>query len=750
VTLFALCFLITRTVLPSSNLILFWPVGLLCLMVAMYGGYWWIWLTGVKGVSHQSAKLLFLILIIGFGGIALFRELRLTRESVAPRFGATIVAITVTALPFILIFIATARWGNDPGRLIAGFISGGDHNAHNEVTHNLLSWSDRIQITSPIEVYNYPNGIHFLIANLIALTSSGSQYSTLVQELRMGAWFEMVQLAAFAQLAIVVFVRRSRGSGLSRLIYIGPLVFVFAAMDNFVPHLFWWGFTTSLGITWIMLVPFVLPWDRNISESNQTIRVSWIAWGLILAYSAWIVYQPYAVLFGAVVFTLVVVKILSYQLRPLALRLLNNRQLIFISIAGGTTFLTAFLPFLISGKNSPAVASLVLDGSTNKPYFYSVAIWAVVALWALSRVVGPNKNMDMNAMIRCSVFIGLLSLTACMMLIVILTSDFTVLNQPYYTSKMLWIVLYVSIPIAVASVFDYFDELFLSKSFREKIGFGLMAVCCILLIPLVMGRLPKAAVTHFSIDWFAKGLLANAQVPGERTMAFTPGDVLGTHVSNLALRSFSGVVVPVELALSNDPIRACEFITNESVSLVYTSGNGNTELLAAGCSSELTYVVDGAIKELENPNYFSVPLDTDLDLDTLPAALQHMPAGILAYSKAGNFMTGIGSKFVFSLPQDLKDGVLRFEYVGVQNGPKDKGATVRINGKVQAEITLSPDLPKVITLRVPDGEKGDPIVVLIDCAWNVEEKNSVAKSEKPRACFKPLSARLMTNSSYND
>lgn len=404
------------------------------------------------------------------------------------------------------------------------------------------------------------------------------------------------------------------------------------------------------------------------------------------------------------------------------------------------------MPYVIQGKKSPAVSSLLLDGATSRPFFYTVSLWAVVALWGLRPKAASVTKYVLDEAIPLALFIGLLALTSCMIFIVILSSESGLLNQPYYTTKMLWIVLFISIPIALNGIFGLFDEFLSERDLREKSGYSILGFCCILLVPLVMGRAPVAAVTHGSVDWFAKGLMGNFHSQGDKVMAFASGDVLGSHVSNLALRSSSSVVVPVDIGLSNNVLLICKFANKEKVSFLYTSGNGRAEMMYAGCRSNIRYVVDGELISEVTPQYFGIPIGEVVNLSSIGSALQFMkPGGVLPYSAAGNFGTGYGSKIVFSLPEKLEIPKLQFDFVSTIDGPVDKNLKFSVNGIEILAVTANVGKIQRVDLPLPSGAKGDTMEITIDCSWNETETKAIVPGATPPACLKFLGMRLQAN-----
>jgi hypothetical protein len=737
----SLCIVSTMGLLPGKSPVLYWPVGLLVTIVSSYCGYWVHWIMGSDGVTTESSQILFGVLILLFAFVAVFRVIRTKRIPIPRSLGNYFVSGMMAILPIVLLVIFTLRWGNDPARLIAGFVAGGDHNAHNEVTHNLLSWSSTQMFTSPLHVYNYPNGLHFLVANLIALTSESANSSTLVQELRMGAWFEAVQLAAYLQLAIVVFMAGKKSFS-TRILFLPPLLFVFASMDSFISHLFWSGFTTSLGMTWILLVPFAVIGLRVSSDDLQISRWAIIGWCVFLGYASWIVYLPYSILFASVAVCVVVWTTSQKSKLQIQMHLRFDKKSVFVLSTGLLTFIVALSPYLLKGTESPAVSSLLSNGATTRPFFYTVALWAMIALWALHTRSHESDSQLGNSVLRESFFVSLLALTASLIFIVVLASDYGVLTQPYYTQKMLWIVLFVSIPLTLGTVFTYVEDFLSKKELRERLGLGATAFSCLLLVPLVMGRAPSAALSHGSVDWFAKGLMANVQKPGERTTAFVRHDNLGSHVSNLALRSFSGVVTPIEFGILGNPYLMCRFINRESVTLVYSSDNGAAEMFAAGCNSSTRYVIDGTVHTSSPSEYFGVPVNTEVNMKTIEFALQHAQRGFLPFSKSGNLATGYNSTIVLSRPANLQNPKLELSFRAVETGPQDPAVSISLNGKEVAMAQGNIFKNTTASFSLNEGSEGDPIEISINCAWTDDEIKKVDPFGYAAACLKLLAMKL--------
>ena len=736
--LVSLSFLATSAILPSAKPVLYWPIGLLGVIVTSFGGYCFLWLTESGGVDSSFSRAMFAVLIVGFFGVAATR-LRWAKYATARVLTLQPIVTSLMILPSVLlVVIVTYRFFDNPTNLISGFIAGGDHNAHNEITHNLLAWSGNVNLESPITINTYPKGLHFLVANLIAITGNPESIPRFVQELRMGAWFEWVQLAAFCQLAILCVMKGARGSGIKRALLLAPILFVFSSMDNFGAHLFWSGFTTSLGITWLFLIPFALPMVFETRKKVSEAFPMQFLWFLFLGIGAWLMYQPYAVVFAAAGIIALCIKPLARILKSPLSRFGVPSNVLPSTLAVVLILVIVLGLYLFLGRYSPAVTSLLLDGSTTRPFFYTVCMWALLAVVILHSKVLTNGD---NSSTSASVFLGLISFTFAMMLIVLWTSDFGFTNQPYYVQKMLWVILFVSIPIVIGGVLTYFEQFLLTRN-DSHLSYYATAVCVLLLTPLVMGRYPTAAFKHGSVDWFAKGLMANVQRPGERATAFVRGDNLGSHVSNLALRTSSSVVTPIEFGLLGNPYLMCRFINRESVSLVYSSDNGAAEMFAAGCNSSVRYVIDGTLHTNPPKEYFGLPADIEVSMTTSGFALQHAKRGVLPFSKSGNLATGYNSTIVFSRPANLRIPKLELSFLAVEDGPQDPSVSISMNGKEVAKAQGNIFKETRVGFSLGEGSEGDPLEISINCAWTDDEIRKVDPFGYAPACLELLSIKI--------
>lgn len=731
ILLLSLIPLATFAVLSEGNILLYWPVGLLTVIVSMYGAYWWQWQNSWDGVEFNNAKNLFLVLLVLFTVLATLRVLVNRSALVIPGVARSFTVAVMVTLPAVLLYLVTSRWFHEPVRIISGHLAGGDHGAHNQIVHHLLHESNAVTYANPLQMYTYPQGIHFVIANLIAFTRSTSTLPLLAQEYAMGAWFEWLQFAAFCQLAIVVFMKKSKGSGVNRILYLAPLVLALSAMDNFVVHLLWSGFTTSLGITWLLLA-FVAISDRLSFEGSLKNRLSTAGVLFVFAYGSWIFYQPYAAIF-LVLIGLLIVKTTQTKL---TLPSFITKALAFVEtpVALVATMCSLLLVALlvVLGRNSPAVKSLLLDGSTYKPYFYTVLLWAAAAV--IGQRLMMNLKSDENIfqfdfqLVHFGFVLGMVGT-------VMYAGKFGLLSQPYYIQKMFWILLFISIPIALSMGFTYLEEIQRKHDINKKMGLGFVVFLAITLTPLVQGRVPVSATKKQNVDWFANGMTRHFVDTQNRQVAFSWTDRLGSHLSNLALRSTSNLVMPVETGISGNTYLACKFMNANDASLVYTTPNGRAELVASGCNPNISYVENGVL--MPNPvlKYFPVfPGIEERTAENQPG-FRFLLRGFQPPQPWGTWSGGYNSAIGFTIPSDVTGPILSLR---LQPYPKDEVAREVVfaaNGEIIGRTTVGFESSQKLDLVLPSSTIGKSVEITMTCVRTDEEIAKDDPVDGPNACF---------------
>lgn len=729
----------TVALLPRANPLVYWPIGFFLAISLGYLSYLIHWSVGGQSLDHQFARMHFLVVIVCFGLIAMIRSWRHGRDQRLTTFNVDGLASVVLciALPVVLIWIGSSRLSSDSISLFSGYMSGGDHGLHNQIIHNLLPWSATPRAENPYTLYTYPQGLHYLVALFTSLNSANSRYSGLVQEYLTGAWFEYLQLAAYVQLAAAIFVYWSRRARLWRAVFLAPLFLAFAAVDHFVAHLFWSGFMTSTGITWALLVP-VAVWVARRGQheaSSATVLENIFMWIVMLLFS-WIVYQPYVIVIAVSGLCMLLASLSparSGWRAAILDHLRRHTPLIgFCAVTAATV-----LACLMLGRDSAAVSFLFLDGSTWRASLPTVLVWSAAAtVMPLLAREHPQRTFPATAVS------SLVGFTIGMAGVVFVGGDDGLLELPYYIQKMYWTVFYVSVPIALAAGFMLLWRSRYLSSIESRAGrlAGLWLV--IALVPLVQGRTPNASVTHFSVDWFARGVFA---VPTNDTLAvgaFSMRDKLGSHMANLALRSASTVTLSPDIAISGNPYLACSLLRDQGVNRIYTTPNGRAELVESGCSADASYVEDGTLMVSSQINYFSVSTDVTETFTNTSQGFRLLLRGFLPPEKWGTWAGGYRSALGFSYEEDLNNPLVQLT---LRSHPKDeelRRVNIGVNGRIVTSRLLALGKPEPFPVSLPAGKKGTRIELTITCERSHEEVLADDPVDGPTACAGLESMRL--------
>jgi hypothetical protein len=738
----ALTCIATTGVMKRTNILLYWPAGLLLVIVLMYGGYWVQWVGTPTGVDHESANLLFRTLIVLLSLLAVVRTIFEREQIVISSVARMFTVVVMVALPVVLITLVSMRWSNDPVRIISGHLSGGDHGAHNEIIHHLLRQSNKVTFASPLQMYTYPQAVHFVIANLIAVTSQTSKLPLLAQEYAMGAWFEWLQFAAFCQMAIVVFMKTARGSGIRRILYLPAILFAFAAMDNFVVHLLWSGFTTSLAITWILML-FVAVSDQFVQWScSGRVRYSVVTL-LVFAYAGWITYQPYAAIFLALLGLVLLHTVTDRTTTPKGVVLVIEtlrRPLVQVSLMAA---LIVMALIGILGKTSPAVRSLMLDGSTYRPYLYTVLLWAFLAM-ALSWMPLPHSN-ETNRILSSFQFLHF-GFVLGMASTVVIAGNFDYFNQPYYVQKMLWILLFVSVPVALSFGFTWFEKFQITWNVNMRVGTTFVVLVALFLTPLVQGRLPVKATQKINVVWFAKAMVNHYDDIENRQVAFSWTERLGSHLSNLALHSSSDLVMPVETGISGNAFLACAFMNENKASLVYTTPNGRAEMVASGCDPDITYVESGVVVPHTTIKYFDIAPGVVERPALGQLGFRLLLRGFLPPEKWGTWAGGYRSAIGFNVPRDLNRPMLKVVLRPFANDEEAREVVFRANNEEIGRTTIGFESAQSVNLSMPTALVGQPVELTITCTRTDEEIKKDDPVDGPNSCVGVRSLQLVNGS----
>lgn len=583
--LIASVLLATNAGVPRKQWWRYWPYGLLILLIEFYVFYVFLWLQNSPGITRAFSCVSWLTILFVNFAISVFRTNH--RESPDESKYSISEIILILAVSIGVIAVGTYKFYFDRNSLVAGFLAGGDHGLHVEFVISLIRGANEHFFSSPISISDYPRGIHFVLANLLMIGSDASAKNIEARHL-IPAWFEYVQLAAVVHLLVsACLVARTRAA-VSRSLAILCIVSSIASINKLVNFLFWSGFSTSLATIWILLVPLSLMSHQiKLTARGTFAEVGY--WFLITA-GIWIVYQPYVLIPGCLLFMNCVSLILRRNVEVEKVRLQGT--LIFVVASVGLATLS---PYLIHGAKDPGLQRLILFGVTWKASFTTVIIWAIVAtLLILVKTQKSSMHQLLDRKNNFNFFLGLITFTFTMMVLAAhISDDFTFLSQPYYVQKMFWLVFIVSIVLVLKWGFLLLNNqngMRIASLNSRYVAVALVA----LLVPFVMNRTPVEASRHIAIDWFAQDL--NSHLTKDelaRSSVFHSWENLGAHVGNIAIRQESTDYLPIDIAQSRNSYWACDYIRKTKAETILTATNERNVLVDAGCDPNVLYVESG-------------------------------------------------------------------------------------------------------------------------------------------------------------
>ena len=704
--------------------IIHWPIGLAATVLSAYVMYVWSWFRGIDGISQTRAEDFFVALLCCFGVVAMFRILVPFRGPQTEHHASwreSVPKMIVLALPVLLMVFISMRASSDPVRVISGHLSGGDHGAHNLIIHRLIDPSAGSELVSPAVVYAYPRAIHYLIALMTTFDDSFRHLPTVAAEYLSAARFEYLQLAAFIQSSLVVLLGRKLT--VSRAIVALAAVVFAMSIDNFVSHLFWSGFTTSLAISWILMLPIALSFTSRQSLENrwQTRTAAWILFSLL----CWVVYQPFVIV-GLVLALSELLETTSSQASrgDRLKRLLSTGWC--VPVLASMVFV--LFPLFVGGRQSPAVTSLLMSGS-----LYRSHLWTVVVLVVLSSLllgIRPTPVTPWTERTLYSVIgVGLGSI-----LVVRFAGGPGLTDQPYYVQKIFWVFLYLSGPVILSITLDLLDR---SRIFSRTppAMVGLLCVSVFVLAPMATDRSPAAATRHFSVDWFAAGLVRDHGPVDRHAVAFSMRDKLGSHLANLSLQGTSSVRMAVETSLSGNPYLACREITANNAELVYTTPNGRAELVESGCSPSLLYLEDGTT--MPNPwiPYFRIRSGIVEETSRTEPGFRFLLRGFRPPQTWGTWAGGYRSALGFTYDEAMKEPVLSLKVRSYPDDPEQRSVVIRANDREVGRKRLAFDGSDVFEVPLPAGVSGTRVELTITCERSDQEVLADDPVDGPDACM---------------
>ena len=583
--LFSLSCQAVRALNPRLNSIIYWPVGLCVVLTTNFVSYWIMWFTGTLSLTNRWAIASWILQSLFFFCMVSFREYKPGISKLRSHAGVILLAI----IPLLILIWASVRLYESPILSISGYLGGGDHAAHSQIVHRMLGWGPTPFGASPFDLNAYPNGLHYLIANLVALDTSHNNLYSLARVYMWASWFEWFQLVAFIQLFLVLVIGSYHKLTAFKALYANCALLFLFLMNNALFHLFWSGFTTSLGTAWVLLV---IPVLFAVREQNYlTSPLTTLIWFGIVGYAQWIVYPPFIIPISVICLWPIVIKIFKLDKSKIEQRkIVSIIPFLSFALSVGITL----TPYLIGGKSNSYVSALTVEGATFKPHFYTVILSVGMALIASSLVAkheSLNQLQNSFYMVATTYLSALVGFVLPLIFIVTRVSDFGVLNQPYYIQKMYWILIFVSLPIFFSTLLPFVEKAMAAWRIAAPQKYFLLLL--IPLMPFTQGRSIESAKRHLNVYWFPLSFPIMTDELTQRSLAFVKADPLGSHVSNLALSSVSEVVMPVDLSLNADPVAVCLFATANDIETIFTNVGGRQILVDSGCSLSIQFFEDG-------------------------------------------------------------------------------------------------------------------------------------------------------------
>jgi hypothetical protein len=237
-----------------------------------------------------------------------------------------------------------------------------------------------------------------------------------------------------------------------------------------------------------------------------------------------------------------------------------------------------------------------------------------------------------------------------------------------------------------------------------------------------------------NVKWFAKGMTVDVQSEEYRAVAFSWIDQLGSHVSNLALRASSDVVMPVDVALSNNTFLACRFINENDVNIIYAPQHGRAALVTAGCSPKATYIEEDRILENQDPLYRVVPVGARRFISDDQKGVGHLLHGFLPVENWGVWAGGYQSIFGVGTTDEISGAILRVNFETHMVFGRGVEVILRVNGEVSNVFSMPQSGELIVDVELGDTRAGQQYEVSIECERTDEQVLKDDPKDGPVPC----------------
>ena len=602
VTLLICCVLFSSAIFTGVYRFLLWPVGLMLSLLFLFGSFVVASKFGASGISTRWGQVSLLCMLAVSGAWAVLRrelavpELTVPELAVPePKIISAAKALLISAIPISVIVVASFQLLSEPVRLVAGYTYGGDHGGHASFVLGITEWwrdgSAGMVLSNAFPVFGYPIGMHNVVAH-VAAASSQTTGSHLFRVLMFAGWFDLIQFAAYVQLVGVVAIRFIKTVNWFAVIFANTAVFVMMSVPNIVQQILWDGFSTSLSAAWIALVIFAISFRKFTVFKGKDIFASYFLWVVIVGAALGLVYQLISLPFVVVTVALAgawLLRRFGIDLRSAGKR---NMSIKVVAIALLTIALVALL-YGPNGMNGPVFRPFTMQGATRKPGLMFVG-WLSVVTSLLSIFLpwlARKKKLRFDGNDKW-IFLPLVGVTYLIFLILMRTDQYSWTDTPYYSIKMIWQILFISMPLLLSYAVFIVDAALQksSISFRKFVKYGL--VCAALGHSFNGAYTPLSAREHRSNHWFADGISqVDFDKPQHRIIAFYVLDNQGIYVGNRVLDVVTATRLPVRTWFDGGPTEVCKFVIKEKVDEIITAQGGVELLHQAGCpTTGVTYI----------------------------------------------------------------------------------------------------------------------------------------------------------------
>ena len=617
VTLLICCVLFSSAIFTGVYRFLLWPVGLMLSLLFLYGSFVVASKFGASGISTRWGQVSLMCMLAVSGSWAVLRR-ELTKpaltvpelavpelaapELAAPELAAaepkiisTAKALLISAIPISVIVVASFQLLSEPVKLVAGYTYGGDHGGHASFILGITQWwrdgSAGMVLSNAFPIFGYPVGMHNVVAH-VTVASSHTTGSHLFRVLMFAGWFDLIQFAAYVQLVGVVAIRFIKTVNWFAVIFANVAILVMMSVPNIVQQILWDGFSTSLSSAWISLVIFAISFRKFTVFKGKDVFSSYFLWVVVVGASLGLVYQLISLPFVVVTVALSgewLLRRFGIDLRSASKR---NMSIKVVAIAMLTIALVAAL-YWPKGMNGPVFRTFTMQGATRKPGLMYVGWLSVVTILLSISLpwLARKKKLLFDGNDKW-IILPLVGVTYLIFLILMRTDQYSWTDTPYYSIKMIWQILFITMPLLVSYSILIIDAA-LQKSaitFRNFVKYGL--VCAALGHIFVGAYTPQVAREHRSNMWFADGVSqVDFDKPQHRIIAYWNLDYQGVYVGNRVLDVVTATRLPVRTWFDGGPTEVCKFVIKEKVDEIITAQGGTELMHQAGCpTTGVTYI----------------------------------------------------------------------------------------------------------------------------------------------------------------